>query len=64
MLTPPCCRRQVRSTRSTPEQAACEMKIDEGLKTFWNVIENTCSTPPTDVNRLVRVEEPFSGISW
>lgn len=25
---------------STPEQAACEMKIDEGLKTFWNVVEH------------------------
>ena len=24
----------------TPEQAACEMKIDEGLKTFWNVVEH------------------------
>jgi len=21
---------------STPEQAACAMKIDEGLRTFWN----------------------------
>ena len=25
---------------STPEQAACAMKIDEGLKTFWNVVEH------------------------
>jgi hypothetical protein len=24
---------------STPEQRACSMKIDEGLKTFWNVVE-------------------------
>jgi hypothetical protein len=23
----------------TPEQAACSMKIEEGLKTFWNVVE-------------------------
>src|SRR3981189_2037103 len=23
----------------TPEQRACSMKIDEGLKTFWNVVE-------------------------
>jgi hypothetical protein len=23
----------------TPEQTACSMKIDEGLKTFWNVVE-------------------------
>ena len=25
---------------STPEQAACAMKIDEGLKTFWNLVEH------------------------
>jgi hypothetical protein len=25
---------------STPEQAACSMKIEEGLKTFWNVVEH------------------------
>src|SRR3954454_3316685 len=25
---------------STPEQRACSMKIDEGLKTFWNVVEH------------------------
>ena len=25
---------------STPEQAACTMKIDEGLRTFWNVVEH------------------------
>ena len=25
---------------STPEQAAFAMKIDEGLKTFWNVVEH------------------------
>ena len=25
---------------STPEQAACAMKIDEGLRTFWNVVEH------------------------
>ena len=25
---------------STPEQAALAMKIDEGLKTFWNVVEH------------------------
>src|SRR5438132_447926 len=24
----------------TPEQAACSTKIDEGLKTFWNVVEH------------------------
>src|SRR5512133_1450070 len=24
---------------STPEQAACARKIDEGLKTFWTVVE-------------------------
>src|SRR5512135_91781 len=25
---------------STPERAACAMKIDQGLKTFWNVVEH------------------------
>ena len=25
---------------STPEQTACSMKIEEGLKTFWNVVEH------------------------
>src|SRR3954447_5585041 len=25
---------------STPEQAACSKSIDEGLKTFWNVVEH------------------------
>ena len=25
---------------STPEQAACSKNIDEGLKTFWNVVEH------------------------
>src|SRR3954470_13460003 len=25
---------------STPEQKACSTKIDEGLKTFWNVVEH------------------------
>ena len=25
---------------STPEQAACSMKIDEGLKTFWTMVEH------------------------
>jgi hypothetical protein len=25
---------------STPEQTACAMKIDEGLKTFWTVVEH------------------------
>ena len=25
---------------STPEQAACSMNIDEGLKTFWNLVEH------------------------
>src|SRR5947209_1525887 len=24
---------------STPEQTACSMKIEEGLKTFWNLVE-------------------------
>src|SRR5205807_6029511 len=24
---------------STPEQKACSAKIDEGLKTFWNLVE-------------------------
>src|SRR3954452_537359 len=24
---------------STPEQTACSAKIDEGLKTFWNLVE-------------------------
>src|SRR3954470_13853134 len=24
---------------STPEQKACSTKIDQGLKTFWNVVE-------------------------
>ena len=23
----------------TPEQAACSMNIEQGLKTFWNVVE-------------------------
>ena len=23
----------------TPEQAACSQKIDQGLKTFWSVVE-------------------------
>ena len=23
----------------TPEQTACSRKIDEGLKTFWNLVE-------------------------
>src|SRR3954470_13612173 len=25
---------------STPEQAACSKNIDEGLKTFWSVVEH------------------------
>src|SRR5664279_2296331 len=25
---------------STPEQTACATKIDEGLQTFWNVVEH------------------------
>ena len=25
---------------STPEQAACAIEVDEGLKTFWNVVEH------------------------
>ena len=25
---------------STPQQAAFAMKIDEGLRTFWNVVEH------------------------
>ena len=48
---------------STPEQAACAMKIDEGLKTFWNVVEHMQHA----ANRrqpIHQVEETISGISW
>ena len=39
MLAPYGRRRQVRSPLH-PEQAACATRIDEGLKTFWNVVEH------------------------
>ena len=49
---------------STPEQAACSKKIDEGLKYVLETWSNTCSTLPTDVNRFIKSRRPFSGISW
>src|SRR3954468_18764608 len=39
MLTPPATAVKF-DLSSTLEQAACAMKIDEGLKTFWNVVEH------------------------
>ena len=50
---------------STPEeQAACAMKIDEGLKTFWNVVEHMQHAADSTSIRFIRSRRPFSGISW
>ena len=48
---------------STPEQAACAKNIDEGLKTFWTLVERL-QPPPTSNSRSIRSKRPSSGNSW
>ena len=61
MLDRPCCRRQVRSLvdpRAGGLGPTRRSTKDSRRSGTWS---NTCSTPPTDVNRFIRSRRPFSG---
>ena len=48
---------------STPEQQACSMHIDQGLKTFWSLVERLQHAADQQ-QPIIRSRRPSFGNSW
>ena len=47
----------------SPEQQACSRNLEEGLKTFWCLVD-ACATPLLSINPWIKSRKPSFVVSW